>query len=322
MIYLKYAEIKLNTGNTNQANIFLNKSEQIFSNMKNTGRMPMVLHIRAAIELKKGQKQKAIATLKKAISMPVSNKIIHIRAKKSFEAFENFVNITDSITNRKKTQEIENVKIKFEIHEIEQNLKLKEQDLVLLSAKNKSSNYRNLLLGLLSTGLLFFLYRQRKLNKTRRKTLLQEKEIIALNESLLKDRMRSKNSQITKYAIHIDERNKFLDTITEQIKDISSLSTNNNQKNKIHQLQYYIKDNISVQKGKVDLDKDIKNTEQKFRFNLEQKFPKLTEKEIVVCKLLSLDLSSKQIAQKMEITLQSVNNYRASIQKNKISTWR
>ena len=42
---------------------------------------------------------------------------------------------------------------------------------------------------------------------------------------------------------------------------------------------------------------------------------KLTEKEIVICRLLLLNLTSKQISQKMDITVQSVNNYRASVRK-------
>jgi len=330
-VYSKYSKVLLNLGSIEKASTTLDKSEIIFNKIENTGRMPMILNIRANIELKKGNKLNAIDLLNSALDLDVAERITGIRAdnyldlakiyrdtnnaQKSFEAFENYVRVTDSISSKIKIKEIEVLKTKFEVNELEQNLKLKEQDLSILSEKNKTSNYRNILLLLFSTGLIFFIYKQQKLSKARRKTLLQEKKIISLNESLLKDKVKYTDTQITKYAIHIDERNKFLEQVKSQIKKIYNLSSDKEQRTKITLLQIFIKDNISVRKEKINLDKEVTTTTERYIYNLEKKFLNLTEKEIIVCKLLSLNLSSKQIAEKMEISLQSVNNYRSSIRK-------
>ena len=326
--YFKYAETQLELGNISLATENLEKSELLFNKMKSTGRIPYVLNVKAAIELKKGNINDVIKILEKAIEISSKNEIVGITSKnyfdlanaykqkgdavKTFVAFEKYTNINDSITSIKKNKDIETVRAKFEASELENKLK---QDVVLLSVKNKSSYYRNLLFAVTIIGLMFFLYRQRKINQVKQKTLQQEKEIISLNEVLLQDKVKHSGTQITEYAILIDERNQFLDKLNEQMKDIRSLSNDSTQKSLIIDLQFFIRDIISVKKGKVDLDKNVEKSEEDFNFKLEQRFPKLTDKEIIVSRLLVINLTSKQIAQKMEITVQSVNNYRASIRK-------
>ena len=326
--YFKYAETQLELGNILLASENLEKSELLFNEMKSTGRIPYVLNVKAAIELKKGNINDVIQILEKAIEISSKNEIIGITIKnyldlakaykqkgnalKTFNAYEKYTNLNDSITSIKKNKEIVIVKAKFEASEFEYKLK---QDVLLLSIKNKTSYYRNLLFAFVILGLIFFLYRQRKINQVKQKTLQQEKEIISLNETLLQDKVKHSGSQITAYAILIDERNQFLTKLKEQIKNIRNLSNDSIQKNLITELQFFIKDNISVKKEKVDLDKNTNIQEEDFNFKLEQRFPKLTDKEIIVCRLLLINLTSKQIALKMDITVQSVNNYRASIRK-------
>ena len=326
--YFKYAETQLELGNILLASENLEKSELLFNEMKSTGRIPYVLNVKAAIELKKGNINDVIQILEKAIEISSKNEIIGITIKnyldlakaykqkgnalKTFNAYEKYTNLNDSITSIKKNKEIEIVKAKFEASEFEYKLK---QDVLLLSIKNKTSYYRNLLFAFVILGLIFFLYRQRKINQVKQKALQQEKEIISLNETLLQDKVKHSGSQITAYAILIDERNQFLTKLKEQIKNIRNLSNDSIQKNLITELQFFIKDNISVKKEKVDLDKNTNIQEEDFNFKLEQRFPKLTDKEIIVCRLLLINLTSKQIALKMDITVQSVNNYRASIRK-------
>ena len=284
LIYYKYADCLLLNNNVEKAEAYAEKSEFILTQLNNYGRLPYALRTKANIESNKGNYSTAINTLNKAISLASKNEISSItsdlyfklaenysnsnNAKQTFLAYENHTRIKDSLETIKKTSEIEKVKSKFEASILENKLK---QDLELLSAKNATSYYRNILLFLLVLGLLYFIHKQRKIYKVKQQILEEEKELIASNEMLLKDKVKHKNSQINEYAILIDERNKFLDNIKEQISDIRHLSSDISQKKKINQLQFFIKENVRVKKEKVDLDKQDLNNEDNFRFNLEQK---------------------------------------------------
>ena len=57
------------------------------------------------------------------------------------------------------------------------------------------------------------------------------------------------------------------------------------------------------------------NTKDDFHHKLRKLYPELSEKEKRVATLVRLDLSSKQIGIKLNITKASVNNYRYSLRK-------
>ncbi|PHS05816.1 MAG: hypothetical protein COA88_11690 [Kordia sp.] len=332
-IYASYAETLLHLDSLELAETNLNKAEDIMSQINNTFLSPSIANTKASIKRKKGNLQQAALILENAVNQSKKNKNQfsdfekqnHLSLSEIYQelnmpqkaliSYKRYSAIQDSITARIKAEEIESLKIKFDISSYEQDLKVKNQELITAEAKKEKSNYRNILLGFLSLWLIFFLYRQRKLNNIHRKTMLAENQVAKLKEEQLHTEMKYKNSQITEYAIHINERNRFQDTCIDKIKYIKKEAEQKEVRDSLSTLQFYITENINVNNEKIALNKGAKITEESFIFTLKNQFPTLTAKEIKVATFLVLELPSKSIANQMGINQQSVNNYRFSIRK-------
>ena len=191
----------------------------------------------------------------------------------------------------------------------------KSQKLTNLEIEKKASNYRNVLLSIVGIGLVFFIFRQYKINKITKKVLESENEIISLKKQQLENEVSFKKNKITEYAIHINDRNKFLEVCKKQLKDIQKLAENRMTSDKAKELHFFIKNHIETQKEDIVFNTETQSTGADFNYKLQENFPNLTDKEILVCNYLILNLSSKKIADKMNISFLSVNNYRTSIRK-------
>ena len=331
MLNLNYSESLVNLNKLKEAKFFINKADSIYNIINNTERRTYVLNIKAAIAKKENRYNDAINLLNQSLSLSKKNEITGIisnnyfslseayeangEISKALTAYKKYETIKDSIAQRKKVKEIETLNIKFDISQYEQELVVKDNEVAILEAKKKSSNYRNLLLVVITLCLLLFIYWQRKMNKSKRNELEKDKEIISLKKEYLENKMTFKDNRITEYAIHINQRNEFLESCKSQLKSIKKSTVNKDTKDKVVQLQYYIKNHIEVQKEEVEFNTESNEKTKDFKFKLEQKFPNLTNKEILVCTYLLLNLSSKKIAEKMNISFLSVNNYRTSIRR-------
>ena len=331
MLNIKYSETLVNLDKLKEASIYIDKADSIYRIIKNTARSPKVLYVKASIAKKEERYQDAIDLLNKSLKLSKKNEITGIISKSYFslsetyeangeiynalKAYKKYESIKDSIALKKKIKEIETLNIKFDIAQYEQKLIVKNKEVALLEAKKKNSNYRNLLLGLTTLALLIFIYRQRRTNLSKRINLEQEKEIISLKKEQLETKVAYKENRITEYAVHINQRNDFLESCKTQLKAIKKSTDNKETTDMVMQLQYYIKNHIEVQKEDVEFNLESNKKTIDFKFKLEQQHPTLTDKEVMVCTYLLLNLSSKKIAEKMNITYLSVNNYRTSIRK-------
>ena len=160
-----------------------------------------------------------------------------------------------------------------------------------------------------------FLLRQRNLNKTKRLKLKAENELITLKQDQLNKAVNHKNTEITEFAIHINDRNRMLQHFSDEIKALKFVTKEKETRDKLMNLQFYIEENLHVNQEKVALNKTTKNTEESFILKIKEQYPVLTSKEIKVATYLLLDLPSKTIANQMGISIQSINNYRFNLRK-------
>lgn len=331
--YLNYSKTLLQLGILQNTEMYLLKAENLLKSVNNTLLLTDILNLKAKIYRKKGNLPEAISILNNAIAHSKSdkNEITNFtedsyfelseiyqelnKPQKALTAYKNFSLIKDSISDMLKSSELETLKIKHDINDYEQQLNLKNQELLSANAKRNMSYYRNILLGVLLLGLTFFIFKQRKLNNINKKTMLAENQVVKLKETQLHTEMEHKNNQITEYAIHINERNRFQNTCIDRIKKIKKEAKHKETKDLLANLQFYINENVTVNNEKIALNKRAKGTEDSFVFSLKNQYPKLTAKEIKVATFLVLELPSKSIANQMGINQQSVNNYRFSIRK-------
>lgn len=331
MVTYNHAKALYLSGKKSKTKELINKAEKFFIDSGAKIRIPYIYNLRAIVANQEGDHFGAIKLLQEGIELSKENEIAGIVKQNYFDlstvyneakmyresltTYKRYEAIKDSISFKEKLKEIETLKVQFEVNEMEQDLAFKNQKLIVLDAEKKANNYQKTLLVFLGLGLLFFIYRQRKINNINTKSLETEKELVEIKEEKLQSEIKFKNSEITEFAIHINDRNKLLKNFSKKLKVIKQKSSEKEVRDLIHDIQFYIDDNIVINKEKIELNTKIERTEESFRFSLKKVCPNLTDKEIKVATYLVLDIPSKQIANQMGIIHQSVNNYRFSIRK-------
>ncbi|MDC8003394.1 tetratricopeptide repeat protein [Aureisphaera galaxeae] len=326
IFYSTYADILASMNNIDNAKLYLSKAERILEKA-NPALLSDTKYARASIAKKQGKLKEGLAILNESIAISTEHGITEIlldahklkseiyeeqgNFPAALESFRKFESLEDSIAKLNRTRELEALKMQFDIAQFEQDLLVKDQRLAIMDTKQKASSYRNILFGCLAAGLLFFVYRERKISKMNKSAFQTEKELSSLKEAQIDH----SKKEITEYAIHINEYNKLLDVCLSKVKTLKRSAKEDTVKSGLNELLFYIKDKSEVNKEKVALDIKVKNEQEDFTFNLKSKFPNLSHKEIQVAIYTILNMTSKQAATQMGIKEQSVYNYRLTLRK-------
>lgn len=222
--------------------------------------------------------------------------------------FKEHIAINEAIAVKEKKRETEELQIKYDISQY-------QQELELLQIKSTQSKYRYALLVLLIVGLSYFVIRQHKTIKIKKRNEKYLEEISRLKEENLNKEVEFKNRQVTEFALQIQEQNKLLSNFKKKLTTVKSASTDSAILDEIKELQLMINDSIDLNNEKVQLNSQIKDSQASFLFNLKNSFPDLNDKEIQIATYLRLNLNTKQISSQLNISEKAINNYRAIIRK-------
>ena len=244
--------------------------------------------------------------------------------KKALEYAAIYITTTDSLFNEEKTKELAKIEAQYiyrkqaEIDSIAHINAINIKDQALLREKEVSKVKVNtfIIIGsiiLIVTFLVIYLQRGRlkknnmiaKQEKMLSEANLRNKELE--NRNLLSE-LEYKNKEVVNFALHIVEKNDFLEQLQKTIAE-SDKQQNYQQINKL------IVQNLSIEKDRKEFKANVENVNEAFFLKLEEKFPKLTKNEKRLCALLRLNLSSKEIATIQNISPSSVNINRHRLRK-------
>ena len=139
-----------------------------------------------------------------------------------------------------------------------------------------------------------------------------EKEIIKLQNEKLTTEMVFKNKELADTSMHLVERSDALLKVKDELQKLYKKSNENHDIKKALQLVNDIeKNNLNWENFAAHFD-EINNN---FLKTLKAKFPKLTPTDLKVCTYLQLNLSSKEIAQLLNISLRGVEISRYRLRK-------
>lgn len=121
-----------------------------------------------------------------------------------------------------------------------------------------------------------------------------------------------KEKEQKKVALSIIRKNEILSKLKSEIELLKSRPEKSLKYADLNTLKVLIIENLNVESDRKSFDMYIKDLNNTFFQNLEQKYPDLTENEKKLCSLLRLKLTSKEIASILNITPKSVevNRYR------------
>ncbi len=262
------------------------------------------------------------------------------------------VTIYDSLGNhklaldnhRRYTQslnELNEIISKDKIHNLSLENKLLEQNSLITSLNHRKKTNRLIILFvivalvlILVSAYLVVMNKRKKIElitkeveKSKRLNVLQQKLIESnkakqeLQKELLEEKVRLKSERIVMIANQMNKIDMFLQSIDGEMKAMLEHSGDSSLKEKINALKISLSQGMNVQTNLKELTALASETNQNFFQYIEQNFQHITKDDLKLLSFLILNMSSKEIAQQLNIADESVHKKRYRLrQKLKIES--
>lgn len=226
--------------------------------------------------------------------------------------FQNFHKLNDSINSVEKRNALEELKIQYETEKKEQEIQLLEE-----KAKRNDLERKGLIGGILAIGGLFcilvYAMRQRMIkNRIAKAKVDQELEFSNKELEFNRKELSLKQQELTAYALQLAHKNEVLEDIKSNVTAAQKVADNN------HSLQKVI--------NKIDINQNDDDSWTGFRTrflavhsdfetNVKSRFPKVSANEMRLMALLKMNLSSKEIANILNISNEGIKKARYRLRK-------
>jgi len=138
--------------------------------------------------------------------------------------------------------------------------------------------------------------------KIRQEQFELEKEIERLNNEKLKIKILVKDKELVNNSLQVVKKNKVLNGIIHKLKDIDSDNLDESAKTQFSKLNKSIIKEVNADKSWKDLEKHIKNVHFDFLKRLKEKHPTISPRELDLSTYLLMNMSTKEIAEIMNIS--------------------
>lgn len=129
-----------------------------------------------------------------------------------------------------------------------------------------------------------------------------EKEIEKLKNDKLQIKILAKDKELVTNSLQVVKKNKILNGIIQKLKDINTTSFDDETKFQFDKLRKSILKEVNSDKSWKDLEKHIKNVHFDFLKRLKEKHPTISPRELDLATYLLMNMSTKEIAEIMNIS--------------------
>lgn len=154
-----------------------------------------------------------------------------------------------------------------------------------------------------------------KESKIRQEQYDLEKEIERLKNEKLKIKILAKDKELVNNSLQVVKKNKILNGIIHKLKDIDSEALDEAAKSQFTKLNRSIVKEVNADKSWKDLEKHIKNVHFDFLKRLKEKYPTISPRELDLSTYLLMNMSTKEIAEIMNISSGGVELARYRLRK-------
>ncbi len=148
-----------------------------------------------------------------------------------------------------------------------------------------------------------------------RQALLAEKDIISMKNEKLSSEMKQRDRELANQAMNLVKKNEFLLKIKKDLEKIKLHAGQDDTAERISSLMNRINREVGSNKQRHVFEKAFDEVHEEFLNRLKNKYPGLTPTEIRVCAYLKMNISTKEIAALMNITVRGVETCRYRIRK-------
>ena len=144
---------------------------------------------------------------------------------------------------------------------------------------------------------------------------VSEKKIIQLKNETLKSEMIHRDKELANQTMDLIRKNKFLAKIKEELEKIKNSSNDESLKEKISSLIGKIDKDIDTNKQWEVFETAFDEVHEDFLTRLKSRYPTLTPNELRLCAYLRMNISTKEIAPLMNISIRGVEICRYRVRK-------
>jgi ligand-binding sensor domain-containing protein/DNA-binding CsgD family transcriptional regulator len=142
-----------------------------------------------------------------------------------------------------------------------------------------------------------------------------EKEIEKLKNDKLQIKILAKDKELVNNSLQVVKKNKILNGIIHKLKEIDVEALDDSTKFQVSKLNKSIVKEVNTDKSWKDLEKHIKNVHFEFLKRLKEKFPTISPRELDLSTYLLMNMSTKEIAEIMNISTGGVELARYRLRK-------
>ena len=222
------------------------------------------------------------------------------KALKFEEALDDYIiysNLRDSIFNETKSKQIEELRIIYDTEK-------KEQEIAILEQKAEINNLQKLMLGLglglllLVFGIGFYALRQ----KMKRNKL--EKERVDAELAF-------KKKELTTHALHLAKKNETLESLRQKAEELRSDENGQNITQLINTINFDLQDDNNWE----NFARYFEEVHKDFNSKVAKIYPEITPNELRLMALIKMNLSSKEIANILNISIPGIKKARQRLRK-------
>jgi DNA-binding CsgD family transcriptional regulator len=129
-----------------------------------------------------------------------------------------------------------------------------------------------------------------------------EKEIEKLKSDKLQIKILAKDKELVNNSLQVVKKNKTLNTIISKLKEIDTNILDDSTKTEFNKLHKSIVKEVNTDKSWKNLEKHIKNVHFDFLKRLKEKYPTISPRELDLSTYLLMNMSTKEIAEIMNIS--------------------
>ncbi len=215
------------------------------------------------------------------------------------------IKLKDSLFERQSIDKINELEVRYQSEIKEQQITLQENEIALLEQEAKLNGLQRTLLGtglglsVIVLGLAFYGFRQR----SKRNALAREK---------VESELAFKRKELTTHALHLAKKNEVLESIKEKAQ---LLKHDHHGSNGYQKLIQTIDFDLQSDNNWENFARYFEQVHKDFNKHVKQRFPEVTPNELRLMALLKMNLSSKEIANILNISQEGIKKARYRLRK-------
>jgi len=328
-------------GDFEKALEYYEQSMPLFKETNNLNRLPAAYHNLARVYLAQGKIEDALqfAQLGLPIAQETGNRMALLESMQlhtdiflakndfrlAFEYLRQAEAIEDSVINKKNSVQYAQLKALIETERKEQEIDFLKKEKEWAAFREKIT-YAGLALAL-GIGAVVIYY-QRKTIRDKKELLEKNKQINEAQQALLRVELENKHlaekqlqydlefrhKELLTYTLNLVQKNTIMQNVREGIHELLS-TTDKDSKAKISKLVKVIDYSLESEKDWDEFRMYFEKVHSSFFENLKVNHPDLSQGDLKLCALISLNLSMKEMAELMGISAESVKMARHRLRK-------